>query len=410
MDRQIVYPGAIPLDSDLLLVQRHVMKTVGALARVVLGDAPVVDGLACSSGGGGFNVVVGPGSMSSLVAVDTTAFGSLGADGTPLVRMARLASATNVALGGPADPAHVVCWLVQARVSEVDTGLVALPYWNAANPAVAFSGPGNSGLAQYTARSLQVAIGAKASGPVAVGSSVVPDPDPGWIGLHLVTTRYGQPAIGAGDIVPYYAVPRCRFTLPAMPPGFSRQEVFASSGTWRAPDGVTRIRVRVVGGGGGGGAGDASFSGGGGGAGGYAEALAGVRPGLDYWVAVGAGGPGGGPGSSGQDGGDSSFQGVCAATGGGGGGAHNPDVHGGGPGRGAGSGLLQSGGWGGDGANAAAVPAGNGGASAFGGGGRGASMGGAPTYGIAAGSGGGGGYGTPSSGGAGANGLVVIEY
>ena len=361
-------------------------------------------------GGGGFNVVVGPGSMSSLVAVDTAAFGSLPADATPLVRVAGLAAASTVTLGGPSDSAHVVTWLVQARVSEVDGGLVALPYWNAANPAVAFSGPGNSGLAQYSQRSLQVVIGAKSSGPVAVGSSVVLDADPGWIGLHVVTARYGQPAIGAGDIVPYYLVPRCRFTLPAMPPGFSRQEVFAASATWRVPDGVTRVRVRVVGGGGGGGAGDASFSGGGGGAGGYAEALAGVRPGADYWVAVGPGGAGGAPGASGQDGSESSFQGACSATGGGGGGAHNPDVHGGGPGRGSGIGLLQAGGWGGDGANAPLVPAGNGGASAFGGGGRGASMGGAPTYGLAAGSGGGGGYGASSSGGAGANGLVVIEY
>ena len=45
MDRNIVYPGSIPLDTDLLATNRNAMVALGALMRAVLGPAPVIDGL-----------------------------------------------------------------------------------------------------------------------------------------------------------------------------------------------------------------------------------------------------------------------------------------------------------------------------------------------------------------------------
>ena len=66
MDRQIVYPGSIPLDTDLLLVQRHAMIALGTLARMVLGTVPVADGLGCMPAATGYGVTVGPGSFTGL--------------------------------------------------------------------------------------------------------------------------------------------------------------------------------------------------------------------------------------------------------------------------------------------------------------------------------------------------------
>ena len=411
MDRQIVYPGSIPLDTDLLNIQRHMMVSIGALGRAVLGDGPVVDGMACVPGIGAYSVWVGPGSYTALLPTDWTAFGSLPADPTMMVRTALLTETAIVALGPPADGSHIISWLVQATITEADAGPIALPYWNAGNPSIPFTGPGNSGQAQNTQRLLRVRISAKASGPEALPSGASPDPDPGWVGLYTVTTFAGKTAIDSADIVPYRGTPRLRFNLAAMPPGFSRQEVYQSSTQWQAPDGVHWVRVRLAGSGGGGGGGDTGFSGGGGGAGGYAESLLQVQPRRPFSIVVGGGGAAGGPGGSGGAGGTSSFGGgLVVATGGAGGGSGNPDSHGGQPGAGLSGVLIQPGGYGSDGAVIANIPGGTGGASAFGGGGRGANQGGVPAGGLAAGSGGGGGYGALSSGGQGAAGLVIIEY
>ena len=48
MDRQIVYPGAIPLDTDVLSTGVDVMTAIGYLAQAALGTGTVCDGLAIS--------------------------------------------------------------------------------------------------------------------------------------------------------------------------------------------------------------------------------------------------------------------------------------------------------------------------------------------------------------------------
>ena len=173
MDRQIVYAGSIPLDTDLLYVQRNVQTAIGALARLVLGDGPVVDGLACVPGAGAYQVSVGAGSWTGLLPGDSATFGALGQDVTPVVRTGSLLSDVLLQLDGPPDAGHVTSWLVQATVVESDTGPVALPYWNAANPSVPYSGPGNSGAAQNTQRVLRVVLAVKSTGPLALGDDRV---------------------------------------------------------------------------------------------------------------------------------------------------------------------------------------------------------------------------------------------
>ena len=40
MDRNLVYPGSIPLDTDLLSINRNAMIALGYLAQAVLGAGP----------------------------------------------------------------------------------------------------------------------------------------------------------------------------------------------------------------------------------------------------------------------------------------------------------------------------------------------------------------------------------
>ena len=49
MDRQIVYVGAVPLDTDQLQQSRNTMIALGYLAKMTIGDGTAyVDGLACT--------------------------------------------------------------------------------------------------------------------------------------------------------------------------------------------------------------------------------------------------------------------------------------------------------------------------------------------------------------------------
>ena len=47
MDRTIVYPGSIPLDTDLLRLNRNTMVALGALMKAVLGPQWWWMGSAC---------------------------------------------------------------------------------------------------------------------------------------------------------------------------------------------------------------------------------------------------------------------------------------------------------------------------------------------------------------------------
>lgn len=178
--------------------------------------------------------------------------------------------------------------------------------------------------------------------------------------------------------------------------GFSNLQVFTSSGTFTVPAGITKVKVTVVGGGGG--ANDNWYYVGGGGGGAAIKVISGLTPGSTVTVTVGAGG------SANNDGGTSSFGAYCSATGGA---------------KGPGSGVTgASGGIGSNGdLNIKGQGSGNifingqtvgsaGGSSIFGGGGYGSQN----AVGQAGGAYGGGGGGGNSGPGAGAAGVVIVEY
>lgn len=200
--------------------------------------------------------------------------------------------------------------------------------------------------------------------------------------------------------------------------GFSNMTVFTSPGTFTTPSTTTKIKVTVVGGGGSGGANVTGTTGtgnaGGGAGGGTAIYVGPVTASTPYAVTVGTGGASVAPTSNGNSGNTSSFGALASATGGAGG-----SLNGNGGLGGLGSaGTLQFGG--GAGVSRSVISSstpgtltwssGAGGSSFLGGGGNG-------TIGPASGvngqnyGGGGSGAGNPvGSSGAGANGVVVVEY
>ena len=128
MDRQIIYPGAIPLDTDLLNIQRATMKAIGYLAQATLGTGTVIDGFAVvPTTPASLTVTVGPGSISANNTVDTTSFGSLGYDSNPLVKMGSIETFSSFTMAPPSVSGQSVNFLLEASFAEIDTTPVVLP-------------------------------------------------------------------------------------------------------------------------------------------------------------------------------------------------------------------------------------------------------------------------------------------
>ena len=414
MDRQIIFPGCIPLDTDLLSAQRNALIGLGYLAQATLGTTTVVDGLNCSATApASLTVTVGPGSITSLGVIDSAPFGSLPAVNTdPLVKMGITTIPTTFTLTAPGTSGQSINYLVQATLAETDATPVVLPYYNAANPSQPFSGPANNGTSQNTQRLERVQLQLKPSPPANSGTQVTPAVDSDWVGLYVITMNYGQTQVTSSSIAVYPGAPFISFKLNTLTPGFSRIATFAASGNFVVPNGNTAVKVRLCGGGGGGGCGAPSLGGGGGGAGGYVETIISVQPGQIITAIVGLGGAGGESGGGyGGSGGASSFGSAITATGGGGGAPAASFAPGGSPGGGSGGSVSLAGGYGSDGNGGTVMFAGNGGASLFGGGGRAASAGSAVQQnGAAPGSGGGACYAVSGNGGNGAPGIVIVEF
>jgi hypothetical protein len=325
MDRVIVYPGSIPLDTDILNTNRSAMVGLGYLAQVILGSDSVVDGLACSpTTPASMTITIGPGSITQLSVVDTLAYGSLSPDTTdPLVKLGINLAATSFTLVAPTISGQAINYLIQAALLENDTNPLVLPYYNAANPAQPYSGSANSGVAQNTCRVQRVQLQLKAGAAANSGSQATPPIDNGYAGLYVITVAYGQTTVGAANITQLPTAPFVTWKLPALRPGFaSGVQTFVTSGTFTVPASVTRLEVEVWGGGSGSYAsahnGSVGIPSGGGSGGGYArKRVTDLIPGQLITVTVGLGGTAGTmAGAAPSAGQSSSFGPYVSATGG----------------------------------------------------------------------------------------------
>ncbi len=419
MDRTIVYPGSIPLDTDLLNTNRNSMVAIGALIAATLGTNTVVDGLAVSpTVPASLGISVGAGSIVQLATVDQNAYGSLPADTADgLMKMGVNLAGTAFTLTAPTSSGQSITYLIEAALSEADVNPVVLPYYNAANPAQPYLGPNNSGASQSTARIQRVQLLLKAGAPANTGSQSTPPVDAGWVGLATITVGYGQTQVTAQNIAVPASAPMLSWKLPSLRPGYAALQAFTASGVFVIPAGVTRAKVTVIGAGGAGGT-HATLPGGGGGAGAQAvKIVTGLSPGQTIAVTVGASGasPSTASPSAGGSGGTSSFGPIVSATGGlGGGGGTAAATNTGGAGGLAFGGDINSGGSSGTDALASAARGGDGGGPGAGRGGTGQTSG--VTAGGYGGGGGGGGASQPngagsgSQGGSGGPGLVIVEF
>lgn len=204
MDRQIVYPGQIPLETDLLNTNRFAMTGLAKLAAAILGEDTCLFGLDCTPGSPpSMSVRIEEGQIYSLENIDGTAYSSLPADTTNrIIKQGLLMAPATFPLKAPTSAGQSINYLIQVAYSDVDSGPTVLPYYNAANPAIAYSGPDNRGVAQSTVRSGLCLVVMKPGLAAATGSQATPAPDAGFTPAWVVTVHYGASSVGAENIRP----------------------------------------------------------------------------------------------------------------------------------------------------------------------------------------------------------------
>lgn len=202
MNRQIVYVGAIPQDTDILLTNKNAMIGSGWIAQSVMGTGTLFYGLACTpTGPATLTANVAPGCVFSQQNIDNSAYGSLTSDTShQIVKVGINQGTLNFACPAPVTSGQSVVYLIQAAFVESDTGAAVLPYYNAANPATPWAGPNNTGVSQNTIRQDICSITLKTGVAATTGTQVTPAPDVGFTGLWAITVANGQSTVTSGNI------------------------------------------------------------------------------------------------------------------------------------------------------------------------------------------------------------------
>lgn len=224
-DRPLVYAGALPQTQDILNAGKMAMLGDAFLAMAALGNSgsnpsTVVAGLACvPTGPASLQVVVGPGAIFQVDPTDATAYGDLGTDSTNIFKMGIRANAGNLTITPPSTTGYSQVFLVQAILSDIDSGAQVLSYYNAANPAIPLSGPANAGTSQYTQRTCVATVSLKAGVAATTGTQTNPSPDAGYTALYYITVANGATQIISNNIVAANAgfAPFVNTALPYIP-------------------------------------------------------------------------------------------------------------------------------------------------------------------------------------------------
>jgi hypothetical protein len=207
LDRHIVWPGAIPLETDQLHINRDVMVALGMLIQELFGTGTIVAGLAATPGTG-LNVAIAAGRIYSLENVDNTAYSSLPADTTDQVmKQGILLEGTTLAVAAPTTSGDSINYLIEAAYQDNDSGPTLLNFFNSMVPTQPYIGPNNTGQTVYTVRQGLVSLQAKAGAQATSGSQTTPTPDSGYTGLWVVTVAFGASSLTSANIAPYAGAP-----------------------------------------------------------------------------------------------------------------------------------------------------------------------------------------------------------
>lgn len=215
MDRSIFYPGEIPRSSDVLKAQKYAMTAIAKLSSALFGTSTLLNGLACTpTSPASMTVQVAAGEIYALASMDATDYGSVVADTThQILKQGIVLDTQTFSTPAPATSGHAINYLIQVGYADQDKDSAVLPYYNASNPSVAWSGPLNTGEAQPTTRKGACVVSIKTGVSALAGTQVTPTPDVGYVGAWVVTVLQGATTVVSGNISQYPNAPFLTETL-----------------------------------------------------------------------------------------------------------------------------------------------------------------------------------------------------
>jgi hypothetical protein len=209
VDRSTIYFGQVPLETDLLRAEQNAMVALAKLAvGTISGTNTAVNGFTCTpTGPASLNVIVTAGEIYQFENLEQSNWSSLTADTHTILKQGILLDPLTFGITPPGTVGFSQNFLIEVQYQDLDTGLVVLPYFNAANPSSPFSGPGNAGTSQNTVRKGVAALQVKAGIAASTGTQTTPTADAGWTGLFVVTVANGATTITSGNITQLTSAP-----------------------------------------------------------------------------------------------------------------------------------------------------------------------------------------------------------
>lgn len=214
MDRRTAYAGALGASQDILYAGRHAMVGLGYALQDLMGASGVqIFGSACgpTTPTASLAVVMAPGRIyAPAQPLEATAWSSLAADTTDTLTKQgiNLTSTTLTGFVAPGTAGQSINYLIEGQYQDVDQDNAVIAYFNASNPAVPFSGPGNAGTTQPRTRHGALAYQVKAGTAATTGSQTTPAADSGWTPMYVVTVANGQSTIVSGNIAAHPSMPQ----------------------------------------------------------------------------------------------------------------------------------------------------------------------------------------------------------
>jgi len=217
MNRQIVYPNELLLDTDYGYQVLNSYIASSKIIEAVFGSTQQFTGLACvPTAPASLNVLIQPGQIFKLAAIDTSAYGSIPANPIEIVKQAIMLENLQIALTPPVTASYEIKYLIQGTLQEEDAAAAPRESFNDAEPT------GLPPVVQNVSslRADVCVINAKAGTPAPIGTGTVPALDDGFIGLWVVTVITGQTQITSPNIVAYPSQPIAfRFQPTCVTPG-----------------------------------------------------------------------------------------------------------------------------------------------------------------------------------------------
>lgn len=205
MDRTIVDPTELALDTDQLHLNRNVLIGLSKLSAALIGTATQLNGLNCTPASPpGMSVSVAAGEIYQIKNVDDVPYGTLPADTThQILKQGIILDAQNFSCPAPVTAGYSINYLIQVTLTESDSTATARAFYNTEDP----NGVPPVFLSTSTTRIDLCDVRLKAGTGATTGTQTTPTPDAGFVGAWVVTVSYGQTIISATNIRLYPNAP-----------------------------------------------------------------------------------------------------------------------------------------------------------------------------------------------------------